>query len=67
MKTRVLVFLAGLFFSAAQAFAQQTTVTGKITDEQGNPLPSVSVVIKGTQLGTATNDAGEYSIRVAPG
>ena len=67
MKTRVLVFLAGLFLSAAQAFAQQTTVTGKITDEQGNPLPSVSVVIKGTQLGTATNDAGEYSIRVAPG
>ncbi|MGH7650468.1 MAG: SusC/RagA family TonB-linked outer membrane protein [Gemmatimonadaceae bacterium] len=67
MKTRVLVLFAGLFLSAAQAFAQQTTVTGKITDEQGNPLSSVSVVIKGTQIGTATNDAGEYSIRVAPG
>lgn len=67
MKTRVLVFLAGIFLCAAQAFAQQTTITGKITDEQGNPLPSVSVIIKGTMIGTATNDAGEFSIRAAPG
>ncbi len=67
MKKRVLMLVVGLLLSAAPAFAQQNTVTGKVTDEQGVPLVSVSVIIKGTTLGTATSDAGDYSIRVAPG
>jgi TonB-dependent starch-binding outer membrane protein SusC len=29
----------------------QRTVTGKVTDEKGNPLPNVSVVVKGTTTG----------------
>ena len=66
MKTRLVMLVMG-FLCATQAFAQQGTVTGKVTDEQGVPLVSVSVIIKGTTLGTATNDAGEYTIRVAPG
>ena len=34
---------------------------------KGTPLPAVSVVIKGTTIGTSTNDAGDYSIRATPG
>ena len=67
MKTRLVMMLMGMFLVAAQALAQQTQITGKVTDEQGNPLPAVSVIIKGTTLGTSTNDAGDYSIHAAPG
>jgi len=67
MKSRLVMMLMGSFLVAAQALAQQTQITGKVTDEQGTPLPAVSVIIKGTSLGTSTNDAGDYSIRATPG
>ncbi len=40
------------------------SVSGKITDEKNSPLPGVSVVLKGTQRGTATNTSGEYTLNV---
>jgi TonB-linked SusC/RagA family outer membrane protein len=68
MKKRMLITpLMGIFLFAAQALAQQKTVTGKVTDEQGAPMPSVSVVIQGTRSGTLTNLSGSYSIRAAEG
>jgi TonB-linked SusC/RagA family outer membrane protein len=67
MNTRLLTVLLGSVLGAAQAAAQQKTVTGRVTDEQGTPLVGASVVIKGTTVGTATNDAGRYVIRVATG
>ena len=34
-------------------------ISGKVTDEKGDPLPGVTVVVKGTTTGTATGaDAG---------
>ena len=48
-------------------FAQQgITVTGRITDDTGEPLPSVNVVVKGTTLGMVSNMDGTYSL-VVPG
>lgn len=41
------------------------TVTGTVTDEQGNPLSSVAVTYKGTKQGTVTNINGNYSITIA--
>lgn len=41
---------------------QQRTVTGKVTDSSGAPLPGVSVAIKGTTTGTITDADGNYSI-----
>lgn len=49
---------------SATALAQSRTVSGTVTDAQGNPLPNVSVLIKGTNQGTTTNDAGLFSITV---
>ena len=47
---------------------QQKTVSGKITDSSGQPLPGVTVIVKGTTQGTVTNVDGSYSIvNVAPG
>jgi ferric enterobactin receptor len=56
----------GLFFMAFQAVAQKT-VSGKVTDEDGLPLPGVSVKIKGTATGASTSPTGTYSITVNPG
>lgn len=67
MRKRLVMVLMGLSFFAAPAYAQQKTVTGKVTSEQGTPLPNVSVIIKGTSQGTASNSEGTYSIRVSPG
>ncbi|GAB3330060.1 SusC/RagA family TonB-linked outer membrane protein [Larkinella ripae] len=39
-------------------------VKGKITDEKGDALPGVSIVIKGTQQGTTSDAAGNFSINV---
>lgn len=45
---------------------QQNTITGKVTDESGQPLPGVTVVIKGTTQGTVTDMDGNYSISNIP-
>ncbi|MBR8535333.1 TonB-dependent receptor [Carboxylicivirga sediminis] len=46
-------------------FAQTTTISGKITDkEDGQPIPGVSVVVKGTSIGTVTGYDGNYSLAV---
>ncbi|AQG81951.1 SusC/RagA family TonB-linked outer membrane protein [Spirosoma montaniterrae] len=42
----------------------EITVTGKVADEQGNGLPGVSVVVKGTTQGTTTDGTGSFRIAV---
>ncbi len=41
---------------------QQKSVSGKVTDSSGSPLPGVSVVVKGTTTGVITDANGNYSI-----
>ena len=41
------------------SMAQSSTLSGTITEE-GNPLPYVNVLLKGTQMGTATDDDGQF-------
>ena len=43
---------------------QQKTITGKVVDNYGDPIPGVSVYIKGTTTGTTTTVDGQYSINV---
>ncbi|MFT3739796.1 MAG: TonB-dependent receptor [Breznakibacter sp.] len=44
------------------ALAQQIRVTGSVKDKTGEPLPGVSIVVKGTSSGTVTNVNGTYEI-----
>ncbi|MCC6773293.1 MAG: carboxypeptidase regulatory-like domain-containing protein [Gemmatimonadaceae bacterium] len=71
MKQRLFALLVGAWLVAqpatAQTAAQPKTVTGRVTSEQGAPMTGVSVVVKGTTVGTLTNDRGDYSVRVAEG
>ena len=48
------------------AAQQQSSVTvkGRVIDEKGLPLPGVTVIIKGTQLGSATDADGKFSFAV---
>ena len=62
---RKLMLLAGaVLFAAIQLLAQQRTVTGKVTDANGIPVPNASVLIKGTTTGTSTNSDGVYTLNV---
>lgn len=49
------------------SFAQQKTITGTVTDEEGITLPGVNVLLKGTSTGTQTDFDGNYSIQAAQG
>ena len=40
------------------------TVSGKITDNKGEPLPGANVIVQGTTIGTVTNMEGNYSITI---
>ena len=55
----MMVLLVG-FVGFAQA--QYSRVTGTVTDDKGTPLPGVSVVIKGTTKGVATDFDGKYTL-----
>ena len=41
-------------------------VSGKVTDEEGNPIPGATVIIHGTVRGVATDADGRYSLPVNP-
>jgi len=46
-------------------FAQTTNISGNVTDrDSGEPMPGVSVVVRGTTIGTVTNVDGNYSLSV---
>jgi TonB-linked SusC/RagA family outer membrane protein len=50
--------------SANPSFSEQVsrTVSGKVTDQTGSPIPGASVVIKGTTTGVITNPDGSFSL-----
>ena len=60
------LFLAGLLIvSGAEAFAQNVTVKGKVTDSRGEPVIGATVMLSGNQtVGTQTDLGGNYSISV---
>lgn len=63
---RKIVFLGLLVFLGLQlALAQTRQITGTvISAEYGDPMPGISVVVKGTTTGTATDANGKYSLNV---
>ncbi|MCM8567804.1 SusC/RagA family TonB-linked outer membrane protein [Gramella jeungdoensis] len=68
MKTKFSSILTLLLAFVVQiSFAQQQTITGTVTDEDGLPLPGVNIVIKGTSTGVQTDFDGNYSIEAEQG
>ena len=62
MRKFLLVSLV-LMLTGLASWAQRT-VTGKVTDANGNPVPSASVQVQNTQVGTVTKEDGSFSLSV---
>ncbi len=63
MKTKLRGILTLLLaFIVHLTFAQQKTISGTVTDQDGLPLPGVNILVQGTQTGTQTGFEGEYTI-----
>lgn len=63
--TSLLFFL--LLFPVMTIMAQTGHITGTVTDAGGEPLMGVSVIVKGTQLGAATDLDGNFSVKASVG
>ena len=62
---KLLLFLMVLIVTVSSAIAQKE-VTGKVTDEKGEPLPGVAVLQKGTSKGTVSSVDGNYTLSDLP-
>ncbi len=66
MKRTLLLSLLLLLVLAGRSWAQSRPVSGRVLDKSTNEgLPGVSVIIKGTTTGTATDVDGRYALNVA--
>ena len=66
MKTKIYSFLLMLLFTVS-GFAQSYEVVGTVSDSDNQPLPGVSVSVKGTTKGTTTDFDGKYTLQVNNG
>ena len=66
MIKKTILALAALLL-AATAFAQNKTISGKVSDENGEPLPGATIVVNGTNTYAVTDFDGKYTISAAQG
>jgi TonB-dependent starch-binding outer membrane protein SusC len=69
VKNNVKILLLGVaMLFTTIVFAQQKTITGKVTDTRsGDPMPGVTIIIPGTTTGTITNFDGEFTLSINAG
>ncbi|HUP10653.1 MAG TPA: SusC/RagA family TonB-linked outer membrane protein, partial [Niastella sp.] len=61
---KVLWLLGGLLCYASQMQAQNRTIKGKVSDENGHPLPNASITLKGAIQGSTSNADGTYTLTI---
>ncbi|MGB3851487.1 MAG: TonB-dependent receptor [Tunicatimonas sp.] len=62
MMKRILLLMSASWLSLA-LYAQERTITGQVTDlSNGETLPGVNILVKGTNLGTVTDIEGNYRL-----
>ncbi len=65
---RLMAITIALLLGSFASYAQTTSIQGVVkAEEDGQPIPGVTVLVKGTQRGTVTNLDGEFSIQASPG
>jgi TonB-dependent starch-binding outer membrane protein SusC len=64
---RKLILLLGMVTLCMQLVAQQRTITGKITDDKGNPIPNASIVVKGSSSGSVSQSDGKFTVKITRG
>jgi TonB-dependent starch-binding outer membrane protein SusC len=61
---RTLLMAFMLLFFSLFSYAQEKKISGKVTDENNNPLNGATVIVKGAKVGTNTDETGSFSITV---
>ncbi|QIK53951.1 TonB-dependent receptor [Dysgonomonas sp. HDW5B] len=61
------LFMLALFIMSQQAFAQDISVTGTVTDTNKEPLTGVSIKVAGTSLGTVSDLDGHFTLSCPAG
>ncbi|MCH5684971.1 carboxypeptidase-like regulatory domain-containing protein [Niabella sp. W65] len=56
------IMVTTLVFLGLSAIAQQSQISGRVTDDKGTALPSVTVAVKGKGISTKTNEEGGFTI-----
>jgi len=67
MKRKLLLFFAGVLLISLPTLAQKKQISGKVTDDQGQPLSGVSISVKNTSDATKTNENGSFTIEATVG
>jgi len=63
---KITLFMALILFCSWQFVFAQKTITGTVTDaKDGSTLPGVSIVVKGTTVGTLSDISGKFSVKVS--
>lgn len=61
LSLKAMLLAAFCLLGSLSAMAQQKSISGTVTGEDGSPVPGVTVMIKGTSIGTSTGADGKYS------
>jgi TonB-linked SusC/RagA family outer membrane protein len=61
--TKILIFCFLSILFSVYGHAQDVTVNGKVLDENGQPIPGATILIKGTSKATASDFDGNYQIK----
>lgn len=59
---KITFLIISIFFVFLSVFAQEMQIRGVVTDENDEPMIGVSVVVKGSNIGTISNIRGEYTL-----
>ncbi|MCW3789836.1 carboxypeptidase-like regulatory domain-containing protein, partial [Plebeiibacterium sediminum] len=62
---KLALFLSMILFVGLQAMSAQTkAISGKVVDDLGEAIPGVSIIVKGTTIGTISRPDGTYNLNV---
>ncbi len=64
---RIVTMITVLLLGAFLATAQTSSVTGKVVDQNGNPVEGASILVKGTKTGTSADAQGNFSVNARAG
>lgn len=67
MIRKLYLFLIALLVGITPALAQLLTVTGSVTDNQGEPLIGATIMVKGTNTASVADVEGNFSIKAKKG
>ncbi|MEO0000474.1 MAG: hypothetical protein RL766_520, partial [Bacteroidota bacterium] len=64
---RTISFVLSLVLLGSAAWSQSKTVTGKVVDKAGTPVSKATILVKGTNVGTSTDETGNFSLTAPAG